>query len=78
MTIPYVGRRDEALLRSSASLRQKADALDSVTRRIKLDKKAQRRLVRDLRKGGLSARFLARVSDMSPQTVLNIAKKPRP
>lgn len=68
-----MSRRDQEIIRQRG-LGKKVDDLDSLTRQIKVAKQGQRRLIRDLRKAGLSSRFLGKLSDMSPQTILNIAK----
>lgn len=56
---------------------QRYGLLRELTVNIREAKKEQRKLIKLLRKSGLSARCLGRVSDMSPQTILNIAKADR-
>lgn len=68
-----MSRRDEQII-EERSLGATVVALGNLTVQIKEAKREQRRLIKLLRKCGLSSRFLGRVSDMSPQTILNIAK----
>ncbi|HEU5091630.1 MAG TPA: hypothetical protein VFT30_03045 [Nitrospira sp.] len=73
-----MSKRDEEIMRGNLRVAEAVVSLRTVTADIKVKKKAQRRLIRRLRKAGLGTRFLAKVSDMSPQTILNISNSDEP
>lgn len=72
-----MSRRDESIVANETGVRLDLIELINVTERLHKDRQRQRHLIQLLRKSGLSARFLARVSDMSHQTILNICKVKR-